>query len=478
MKTKKLFSAALLAICAILIMGAYFLYNNIRFTDYQPAACKESTAEIANPYIGWYEIQNYTLSDTESFDLSKVHNMTHSSGLVLLEINLQNYAASPISSYALQSLDDLFSAWQSTGRQLILRFLYDWEGDAKSREPDNLEQILTHMTQTARVVNRYTDCIYILQGIFIGSWGEVHSSNYESDEQMLTLINHLDSVISDEIFLSVRTPKQWRTLSGSSKPLTAASAFNGSLTSRLGLFNDGMLGSGTDLDTYWDPNDPNSAALTGKLTREEELTFQNLLCTYVPNGGEVVIDNPYNDFDAAVKDLRTMHVSYLNRDYDQSVLSKWQASICMEDSPYNGMNGLDYIARHLGYRYVLKASDFSHPNHSDENAQLSITLENTGFSNCYRSFDVSVFLNHSDTRRTYKIPVQTDTRLYDSGTEVRLDIPLNIQDYITGTYDIYLKISDPVTDCEIRLANETEWHEQYGCPVGTLDLHIFPVFSK
>ena len=48
--------------------------------------------------------------------------------------------------------------------------------------------------------------------------------------------------------------------------------------------------------------------------REEELAFQDVLCSSVPSGGEVIVDNPYNDLENAIADLKTMHVSYLNED--------------------------------------------------------------------------------------------------------------------------------------------------------------------
>ena len=107
MTTKKQLASILLAICAILLAGNYFLHKYVRFTGYQPDAYTESTAEIANPYIGWYEIHRYTLSDSESSDLSSIYSITHGPGLMLLEFNLQNYSAGPISDSALQSLDDL-----------------------------------------------------------------------------------------------------------------------------------------------------------------------------------------------------------------------------------------------------------------------------------------------------------------------------------------------------------------------------------
>lgn len=142
------------------------------------------------------------------------------------------------------------------------------------------------------------------------------------------------------------------------------------------------------------------------------------------------------------------------------------------------MNGLDYISAHLGYRYVIRDSDFSHAGPFEEDARLTVTLENTGFSGCYRPFNVSLFMRHTGTQWTYKIPVEADTRFFTSGTVNRLEIPLNVHDYIAGTYNLYLKLSDPVTGCEVLLANDALFHEEYGCPLGTLDLSILPEFSK
>ena len=52
---------------------------------------------------------------------------------------------------------------------MFFRFLYDWDGKAMETEPQSLEQILRHMDQTAEVVNRYTDCVFLMQGIFVGN---------------------------------------------------------------------------------------------------------------------------------------------------------------------------------------------------------------------------------------------------------------------------------------------------------------------
>ena len=76
--------------------------------------CLESTEELSNPYIGWYQVQRYLLSDTLSFDLDMITGLEQKPGLVLLEINLQNYADCPVTSAGLQNLDTLFHCWETT----------------------------------------------------------------------------------------------------------------------------------------------------------------------------------------------------------------------------------------------------------------------------------------------------------------------------------------------------------------------------
>lgn len=108
-------------------------------------------------------------------------------------------------------------------------------------------------------------------------------------------------------FFSVRTPAQWRTIVSEYRdtkvPHCPQPIFLSSLASRLGLYNDGMLGSANDTGTYGDKAAANlNTNYNDAWTREDELAFQmtSPLCT---NGGEVIIDNVYNDFDNAVKDL-------------------------------------------------------------------------------------------------------------------------------------------------------------------------------
>ena len=193
----------------------------------------------------------------------------------------------------------------------------------KKAEPSDFYRIKNHIQQVSATVNAHADCIYILQGLFIGNNGEMNNTNYGDIDQMRQLAETLAKNISPSIYLAVRTPAQLRGILYSRTPM-AGQSDEGSLASRLGLFNDGMLGSVYDLGTYDDTPLTSASEFNEQGTRSEELLFQNKLCQYVPNGGEVTIDNKYNNLDNAISDLSTMCVSYLNSDHDLAVLNKWK----------------------------------------------------------------------------------------------------------------------------------------------------------
>lgn len=460
MKTKttiKRLSAALLSFLALGSLNlVYDRYLNVNYT---PEKYIESARSISNPYQGWYRIYGYTLSDDKAIASSSIVSSYQSdpdTTIAMLEINLRNYPSGDISATALSQLDTIFSTWKNSNKQLIVRFLYDWNGKAKETEPGDISIITRHMAQVAEIVNKHTDCIYILQSIFVGNCGEMNNSNYMSNASMCTLFSQLASVTDPSIFLAVRTPAHWRTIAQSYQPLTKEQAYTGSPTSRLGLFNDGMLGSGNDLGTYGDTSLTQASSYSDKGTRAEEIAFQNQLCNYVPNGGEVVLDNPFNDLENALTDLSSMHVSYLDYDYDAAVLNKWKASTYNGSDVFSGCSGYDYVTSHLGYRYVMQSSDIAFDTWKDDTATLSISLTNTGFGNSYRSFDTSVLLKNTQTDQTYEIAVDSDNRFWQSNQTVNLSVPLSIRSFESGSYDIYFKIMDPVSGSQIHLANELD----------------------
>lgn len=446
-----------------LVLFAFLGIRTFYHAAYTPEICTETVEELSNPYIGFYHMYGYvpgsdTLSNLPSDDNS---DSEEAPGLVMLELNLRQFSNEDLSDLALSQIDTILSAWQKHGAQVILRFLYDWDGKATATEPQNLEQILRHMDQAADIVNRYTDCVFLMQGIFVGNCGEMNNSNYMSDENCTVLMQHLSSVINPSIFLSVRTPVQRRKILDSMELPSAETAFDGSLSSRLGLFNDGMLGTANDTGTYGETS-ASADTYRSAWVREDELAFQNTLCNFVPNGGEVILDNPFNDLDRAISDLTQMHVSYLNSEHDLAVLNKWKNTVYDDEaSIFHGISGYDYIGRHLGYRYVIRGTSL-------DRSSLTIQLENVGFSVNYRRMDLLLTLV-SDTGEVLSYPLSDDSRFWTPGNSTELSVSLPLRELEKGTYTVYFQMTDPSLQREIMIAN-TFSHSEYGFQLGTFKL--------
>lgn len=450
-------------------IGVYLYRPQEYYTiSYQPGDYTLSSQQLDNPYQGWYQIYGYVLSDTELINVDDMQKAIAKdrNQLVLVQINLLEYPDSEISALGLSQLETVLLAWRDAGKQIILRFLYDWDGKARETEPKDISIIKRHMEQTGEIVNKYAKNIYLLQGIYVGNCGEMNNSNYMSKENLRELAAHLHSIIDPDIYLSVRTPEHYRIVSQSSLPISGEDAFSGEIAARTGLFNDGMLGSANDLGTYGDKPFEISDDFSGKGTRSEEIAFQNSLCDYVPNGGEVVLDNEYNDFANAVEDLKNMHVSYLDSRYDLQVLDKWRNDTYHGDDCFDGADGYSYIGAHLGYRYAIRSSDCSFDNFHNTNATLSVTMENSGFSAGYRPFLSTVTIVRENGSICDIISVDTDNRLWKSGETATWTVPLDIRTYQSGNYQVYYRLYDPASSRNILLANETP-AQKYGYYIGS-----------
>lgn len=402
---------------------------------FEPVQYIESTEPIPSPYQGLYRMYRYMLNDSPCVEqqyLSDIDSNPYT--LALLEINLKNYRKTEISLSALHQCETIIKAWFHSDKKLIIRFLYDWDGIACYCEPGNINTILNHMTQLSPIINAYDRAVYLLQGIFIGNWGEMHHSNYMDDKSVITLINKLHSTVHPSIYLSVRTPQHWRMIT---KEIPE-------LKKRLGLYNDGMLGSESDLGTY--------------TNREEELIFQHNNMQYLPNGGEVIYNMHYNSIQTFVQSLKTMHVSYLNADYDTRVYDIWK------NSTYNNQNGYDYIVSHLGYHYAINNCAVTKPFLKNE-IRIQCTIQNNGFSNALQSHVLCISLQNNDSIITYQSECDIPC---DAEKTISTIIPT--KELNENEYQVYACIKDQMNNTMIPI-NNTGYDNLHGVFLGTLYIH-------
>lgn len=389
---------------------------------FQKALFNECRTAIKNPGRGWYRIYSFDVRDGYPEEDWK-WGLCPEERLVLLIIDLCGYSSSELDESALEGIREAFNFFKANDKELIVRFVYDRKGEALLSEPVSLKMILAHMSAVAPVVNEFKTDIFCLQGLFVGSWGEMHSSRFSDNDTLKALWKHWSELISDDIFIAVRTPKQWR-------------AINTEQSKRLGLFNDGMLGSETDLGTY---------AIDAI---SKEIDFQDRLCKSVPNGGEVVGLSKEAEIKNAVKRMKKTHVSYLNSVYDEQVLNRWKAS------KYKGINAYEYVSMHLGYRFVIKDVAYIH----DKNKKASffrISIENKGFSNIYEQ--TRVWLELIDVKGT-KLKVASGCDLRECEAQKITSLLISVDDIQLAAIDnvskVYLCAARIKDDNNIYFSND------------------------
>lgn len=462
----------------------YYIMTRYATAALQPLEQTETADYLDRPECGWYQLYAYRLEPGTLLSPEQLYiNETDGNGITyrvaLLEINLVEYTDRALDTAAQENIQKIFDIFSDSSIKIILRFLYDWDGHGEEHEPKNILMIREHMREVGKLINKNASAIYTTQGIFVGNWGEMHGSAWLSTENLTTLLLQYASETDESVYLAVRTPDHYRTvmeeLTGHPDRYQNFDITPESLKARLGFYNDGLLGSISDLGTYRSA----AAASTedeGKLRRKEELAFQNELCRSVPNGGEVVTDNPYNDWENAIHDLRTMHVSYLNQMYDTAVIEKWKNSPYQgEDTLYNGMSAYDYITRHLGARFVLRSCTLSRPSKRARQASGTLTIENVGFSNLYHPKNFSLEIIHQETGSA-SVLLSQDTEdicqptRWNAGECTTLSFQFSPSDYPVGDYTLIARLYDEENGETIPFANDSFSEEHQGYELGTIQI--------
>ena len=460
-----------LLLAVLALIGLVVVKSRHINPSFSESISKESGDEIESPYCGWYHIYVYTLEDHQVGTLERQaekHVKEDEYRLALLEINLMNYNEDDISDDALDELDLILSIWAESDKKVILRFLYDTEGNAAATEPDDINIVFSHIRQVAEVANTYASGVYMVQGVFLGDYGEMHDSPLLSNANIISLFNYMDQCFDRSIFLAVRTPAFCRMVNSSASPVNDSTLYT--TIGRTALYNDGLLGSETDLGTYAEDSSGEDD-LRMKWSRAAEVDYQSLQNLYTPNGGEVVIDNPLNDFENATVSFTMMHISYLDADYDPEVLDKWKETLYEVDGPYYGLTQYEYISRHLGYRFVIRGASLAPPeSFFGQTAKLTLRVENVGYSNCYRGLRLVLYATDEETGEGIIIPTNAAPRLWHAGKITRIDAEVPLDRLTEGhKYRVSAALFDSASNEIIRFANET--NGTYDCTIGTLSIN-------
>ena len=364
-----------------------------------------------NPKRGWYSIYPFTLPERPDFEELQ-WCLKKQESLCLVRVCIGNYAARSFDTPALTVFEEILSFFARHDKDMILRIIYDDEGKGMEHEPAGLSQIQSHMDQLGSIIYKYAAHIYTTQGLFIGSWGEMHDSRYLSPECINRMWNCMRQYLGDEIYLAVRTPAQWRTLRSEKE-------FRQKKYAHLALFDDGILGSMTHLGTFGTEL-REAAGWAQAWTRKEEMEFVNCLTEDMPCGGEVVActenDRMY-EAKFIVNELKKMHITYLDSTYDMKALDLWK-SISWDGFDnlkiWKGYSLYEYVGEHLGYRLVVRTVELKPIRRG--RAEFMFEIENTGFGRVFQ--ETELFLIMKNRNETREVPISMDMRKIQAGTRI------------------------------------------------------------
>ncbi len=459
----------------------------------------ESTEDFVNPERGFYK---YSQTNSSNFSKLSVATLKRNRGatfssnssyesynsLVFRYYVLGDFVNAPISEDYLAGMQEDFNAAREAGVKVIPRFTYTTTATPGNCPEDFIcppygdaskEVILGHIQQVGPVLTSNADVILTIQMGWIGTWGENYYTDYFGDASSNTdqgkvldenwvdridVLKALLDAIPEELTVQVRYPQmKQRAVYGvdartNVAPLTEAEAFDGSYKSRIAHHNDCLFASADDFGTYADYGNSSTPRRTDIFNLKSYFAEDSKFAVV---GGETCFDgySPQNDCAPAGKaeeDLRLLHYTYLNADYNNEVNNDWVDGGCMED-----------IKKNLGYRIMLDSALL--PSTVSATADLAIKLHfrNVGYAAPVMYKPVYLVLVNQDSGVEYRIQIITDIRFWHEAVNIDevLALPSDIEE---GIYTLSIFIPDNHEsianrpEYAIRLANEGFWNEENG----------------
>lgn len=376
-----------------------------------PEMLTETGAVLANPARGWYQV--YAFDAAAWIDLDTLFwCLSEEDALALVLFDIGAFREKALSAEVITRLDTLLAFLKAHSKDIILRIVYDREGNGFVREPRTIEQIEQHMRQLGPVIRRHAAAILVVQGLFVGSWGEMHSSAYVSPAYLRRLAGTFLAATDGAVPIAVRTPAQWRMLC---RPQEKAR--------QIALFDDAMFASDTHLGTF--------ARQTDRLKQwetawepKEELSFWQEHLLRMPNGGEALYGEQLT-LEETIRQLQCMHVCYLNRVYEERRLVLWKTEHGAFAKPYDGLDGFSYIGRHLGYRFVVEGVRVKRKKGDRMRYAVFVQIANRGFGNLCQPADCTLLIRDLDGEET-RYAVDCDARCWDSKSSVTLQTEISL----------------------------------------------------
>ena len=378
---------------------------------------------------------------------------------------------------ALNVLQTTFDSIRANRGFAVVRICYDpWYNGRSNVTPDH-EWVLKHVKQLAPVLSKNTDVIVALEMGMHGAYGEMHSDTNITYNRIAEATNLMLRSTPPELKILTRTGNYSAKVLGfddwgvdfhiDGEKFAEIAKAKGDTMYRVGMFNDGYLGTQYDYGTW-------GADCKTSICREEGVAWLEKYGINTPYGGEAlttaenyqVINTP--EF-LSYEGFRT-HTSYLNIQWNNNLIDSWKKTLFnVKDFDYDfervdSLTGFKYINDHLGYRFVLREAWITDTVGADGIFKAKVRIQNVGFGNLtwnapvrlavlddLEGSDLDVCptptyydLPDIDSRdihsRTISIAGGDTVMTFDGNNEIDISTKLNIRG--KGRYQVYLKIGD------------------------------------
>lgn len=462
-------------------------------------AYAEDDTDFPNPDRGFYRYSetrasNYTPLNEGQLKAyrnpSTTEGATYStiSTLIFRYFILDGFTDKPLSEEYLNNIASDFEIARKAGEKLIPRFTYTVTSTAGDCPEDFIcppygdapkDIVLQHIAQLGPILSENTDVINCIQMGFIGTWGENYYTDYFGDsssnaeqrkvldenwQDRIEVLKALLDATPNEIMIQVRYPqlKQRYVYGIDAKTNVAAvseeEAFTGTDKARIAFHNDCLFASPDDFGTYEDYGNSSSPR---KTSLENLKPYFEQDSKYVIAGGETCSDgySPENDCSPAGMadtDLRQLHYTFLNADYNNEVNNDWVDGGCMES-----------IKKNLGYRFVLKQGKYPSKIKKGEALKMVLDIQNIGYASSMKKRNVKLILRNQADGEISVLPIITNVQKWFSGVSLSESFVLP-ETLTSGEYDLLLHIADINDDLadrpeySVRLANADTWEENTG----------------
>ena len=469
---------------------------------YQP-----SSEDFANPERGFYRpwsaasADNFTPLNAAELASNRTTpytpfaaNYAITNTLVYRYYVLDNFKDNAITLAYLDNIRTDLTNIRQAGVKMIVRFAYTITPNTSGGCPEPTacppygdapkSTVLGHIAQLAPIFLEYRDVIAVVQMGFIGIWGEQYYTDYFGDtspnasqgrlldnnwQDRIDVLDALLEAVPESRMVQVRYPQiKQKAIYGinapvTAAPVTAAQAHNGSNIARIGFHNDCFLSSADDFGTYFDYGTSSTFATSATDALKPYFAADS---RYTVVGGETCSDgfSPQNDCSGiAVSDMRSLHYSYLNSEFNNEVNNDWQTDGCMDE-----------IKQNLGYRLVMDQGTYAAQAEPGSSFDFSLTVQNVGFAALYNPRLVELVLRNTGSGQVYTIPLSgqgADVRFWLPGESIALNksltLPVNVP---AGEYALLLNLPDTSNnnviagrpEYAIRLANENTWEAATG----------------